>query len=544
MADRIKLRRGPKSKIDLNVYELGYATDSTEKRLYFNDGSMVPIPNEKDINDIKAELTEATNVSNQNKQDVSELKESVAGIIKTGVAKLVQYSYDIELSENTQKINIPYERYSSVTDTLKVYVNGLAIQNDQYTITDPVENDGIVTNGYIVLKVERPAGTIVRLEVWKNVPSGEEGEVSGNIIAQNSLPLDRIIGIDDINSQLNTRMKDICSITRNIANKKVKLIGDSITAGVGSSDYSCTGDIIYNNNKVNIGVKCWSGKLKQYLENNFSCNVNNFGISGIKSNDIVSNISSLINSDDDIIICMIGTNNRLVNKGDTTLESDLRTIYNYVVSLNKDIIFMSPIPGTLKEETGKVGTTKYFQNYEVDNIYNKVCGELGIEYISLYKLLQSYLENTSTNLSNILDSSDQQHPNDYGYNILYNLILKSLGFSDRGNLENIYDTGWIDLTLNSGFTPNSNNEPKIRRIGKQVFLRGEFTWDAPSTSSSFAVAFSIPSGFIPSYEVDFEFTIFGCFADGFINNEFRIRNSNFTSDSPIQLSKVNPYLID
>ena len=203
MADRIKLRRGPKNNIDLNVYELGYVTDSNEERLYFNNGSIVPIPNNKDITDIKTELTETTNVTNKNKQDVSELKESVAGIIKTGVAKLVQYSYDIELSENTKKVNIPYERYSSVTDTLKVYVNGLAIQNDQYTITDPVENDGIVTNGYIVLKVERPAGTIVRLEVWKNVPSGEEGEVSGNIIAKNSLPLDRIIGINDIRNNQN-----------------------------------------------------------------------------------------------------------------------------------------------------------------------------------------------------------------------------------------------------------------------------------------------------------------------------------------------------
>ncbi len=421
MADRIKLRRGAKSKLDLNAYELGYVTDSNEKRLYFNDGTMVPIPNDKDIKDIKNELKECENISNQNKKDVSELNKSVS-------------------------------------------------------------------------------------------------------------------------SRLNERMKDICSITRNIANKKVKLIGDSITAGVGSSDYSCTGDIIYENKKVNVGVKCWSGKLKQYLENNFSCTVNNFGISGIKSNDVVSNISNLIKNDDDIIICMIGTNNRLVDTGDTILESNLRTIYNYVVSLNKDIIFMSPIPGTLKEETGKVGTTKYFQNYEVDNIYNKVCSELGIEYISLYKLVQSYLENTSTNLSNILDSSDQQHPNDYGYNILYNLILKSLGFSDRGNLENIYDTGWVDLTLNSGFTPNSNNKPMIRRIGKQVFLRGEFKWNAPS--SNFGVAFSIPSGFAPSYEVDFEFTIKDCFADGFINNSFRIRSSNFTSNSPIQLSKVNPYLID
>ena len=192
MADRIKLRRGLKSKMDLNVYELGYATDSNEKRLYFNNGSMVPIPNE---------------------QDILELKESIDGISTTGVVKLVQHSYDIELSGSTKKVNIPYERYSSVTDTLKVYVNGLAIQNDQYTITDPVENDGAVTNGYIMLKAEKPIGTIVRIEVWKNVLSGEEGDVSGNIIARNTLPLDRIIGLNDITSQLNDNKYEVAGGT-------------------------------------------------------------------------------------------------------------------------------------------------------------------------------------------------------------------------------------------------------------------------------------------------------------------------------------------
>ena len=213
MADRIKLRRGLKSKMDLNAYELGYATDSNEKRLYFNNGSMVPIPNEQDITDIKTELTKTTNVSNKNKQDILELKESIDGISTTGVVKLVQHSYDIELSENTKKVNIPYERYSSVTDTLKVYVNGLAIQNDQYTITDPVEHDGIVTNGYIMLKAEKPAGTIVRIEVWKNVLSGEGGDVSGNIIARNTLPLDRIIGLNDITSQLNDNKYEVAGGT-------------------------------------------------------------------------------------------------------------------------------------------------------------------------------------------------------------------------------------------------------------------------------------------------------------------------------------------
>ena len=217
MPDRIKLRRGPKSKIDLNVYELGYVTDQNEQRLYFNNGSIVPIPNNKDITDIKTELTKAINISNKNKQDISYLKDNIGGTGGTGgtggSVKLVQHSYDIELSGSTKKVNIPYERYSSVTDTLKVYVNGLAIQNNQYQITDPVEHDGIVTNGYIMLKIERPAGTIVRIEVWKNVPSGEEGAVSGNIIARNTLPLDRIIGLNDFTSQLNNNKYEVAGGT-------------------------------------------------------------------------------------------------------------------------------------------------------------------------------------------------------------------------------------------------------------------------------------------------------------------------------------------
>ena len=251
MADRIKLRRGPKNKMDLNVYELAYATDSTEKRLYFNDGEMVPIPNEKDINDIKTELTEATKVSTQSKKDILEIKESVSSIAKTGVAKLVQYSYDIELNENTQRINIPYEKYSSVTDTLKVYVNGLAIQNDQYTITDPVENDGIVTNGYIVLKAEKPTGTIVRIEVWKNVPSGEEGEISGNIIAQNSLPLNRIIGIDDI-----AIYSSNCTYTDNVytltLNNSPTTLGDEFTVRFKAPN------AYVDNSSINIGDKSYT----------------------------------------------------------------------------------------------------------------------------------------------------------------------------------------------------------------------------------------------------------------------------------------------
>ena len=108
MADRIKLRRGPKNKMDLNVYELGYATDSTEKRLYFNDGSMVPIPNEKDITDIKAEVTNITSQFNtkmslfigENIPDISNRDSKTLYFKVTETVNTVDTSETIKASHN------------------------------------------------------------------------------------------------------------------------------------------------------------------------------------------------------------------------------------------------------------------------------------------------------------------------------------------------------------------------------------------------------------------------------------------------------------
>lgn len=304
--------------------------------------------------------------------------------------------------------------------------------------------------------------------------------------------------ISDI-AQLNARMKNILSITRNIEGKTIKIIGDSITAGTKSSDYSCTGETIYGSYKVNVGTKCWANKLKTYLETNYNCTVNNYGISGLKSSDIVSHLADLIKSTDDIIICTIGKNNRLVNGGDITLEDDIYAIYNYVKNLGKEIIFVSCIAGTLAEETGSVGATKYFQNYDVDNIYMKVCSGLGIEYISMYKLFQDYLENNSINLSSVLDTTDQQHPTDKGYEIIYNLMLKALGFSDRKNLDIVHDTGWLTLDIDTdSFVASANNVPQIRRIGKQIYLRGSIC----KTVSTKQTLLYIPIELLPEKSIE------------------------------------------
>lgn len=227
-----------------------------------------------------------------------------------------------------------------------------------------------------------------------------------------------------LNALMNIKFKNIVSITKNISNKNIKIIGDSITEGIGGSNYNSNGETIFDTYKVNSG-HCWANSLKSYLESKFSCVVKNWGISGATSTFIVDNLSKLVKSTDDIIICKIGINDRLDINGKLYLTNNLKTIYNYVIGLGKEIVFISPIMC--------VDETKYFTALDIDNIYMKVCSELCIEYISLYKLFLEYIENKNISLSSLL-LADGLHPNDTGYDIMYYLILSKLGFAIIYNL--------------------------------------------------------------------------------------------------------------
>lgn len=208
--------------------------------------------------------------------------------------------------------------------------------------------------------------------------------------------------------------------------QKVKLIGDSVTAGVGGSGYNPDGEVIYNGYQVNTSGTCWANMLKANLESDLIA-VNNFGVSGKKSCDIVENLPSLIRADDTLVICMIGTNDRVgidsITGQDTTMQSlynNLCTIKEYCDSVGKDVIFMSSIPCV---EGGEVNV--HFRTEDVDKVYMKLSSKYNIEYISMYKELKQYCQYTGKELGTLL--VDGLHPTDYGYEVMFNIISRKLG---------------------------------------------------------------------------------------------------------------------
>lgn len=209
--------------------------------------------------------------------------------------------------------------------------------------------------------------------------------------------------------------------------KKIKLIGDSITHGMGSSDFAQSNDFLFNVGAFpqhrNYGVKCWAGMLKAYLEEKFNCTVTNNGASGSTAQNLIDNWDVIVSPDDDVIICMIGTNDR--GKPLATIYQSVVALYEKAQTNNQRIIFMSAPPASIENETQF--TACHME--DIDNLYNYVNNTLNVGYISIYKAFLNYCRENDIPIDSLL--ADGLHPNDTGYQLMFEIVLEALGFGRK-----------------------------------------------------------------------------------------------------------------
>jgi len=127
-------------------------------------------------------------------------------VTETGIPKLVVYPYEKQATVNNQtKFDIPYEQFDKDTDTLILAKNSAIPLRTGFSITNPIENpDNSITKGYITLTEGVSIGSWVQMYIFKNVPMGTEGAVAGAVLAINSVPSNRVQGLDDMKQQTKT----------------------------------------------------------------------------------------------------------------------------------------------------------------------------------------------------------------------------------------------------------------------------------------------------------------------------------------------------
>ena len=240
------------------------------------------------------------------------LQEEVYNLVNVGIPKLVSFDYDIQATVDGQtKFLIPYEYLSLTTDTVEVFVNGIAVPDTYYVITEPVEVESVITLGYVTLTESKPVGTIVKVRILKNVPNGDEGSVDGEIITVNSIPLNRIDStelddfIDDNLSDINTQLNEN---TQGITNHKNTLVTDVDGVHGFKTEIGTWTPILTNlNDNLPSGYTTQTGR---YIRNGNSVTVNGvIQISGTgtltESDNIISGLPFSGDSDWYIGSCLI-----------------------------------------------------------------------------------------------------------------------------------------------------------------------------------------------------------------------------------------------
>lgn len=112
----------------------------------------------------------------------------VALITETGIPKLTRLEYILRnVQVGTTQVQIPSDNFDGRTDTVDLYINTTHKNSDDYTYTEA---------GLITLAKPLEAVSTLTIHVLKNVPMGEDGSVSGKVIAAGSMPSDRVQGLD------------------------------------------------------------------------------------------------------------------------------------------------------------------------------------------------------------------------------------------------------------------------------------------------------------------------------------------------------------
>lgn len=226
-------------------------------------------------------------------------------------------------------------------------------------------------------------------------------------------------------------LKDLLLSKHNV---HVKLLGDSITHGVGGTGFEQNGVSFIEGFARNPDGYCWANKLKKHMEANYNCTVTNNGCTGTSIEFIINKFDILVDDTDDFIICTIGTNNRAVgfDQGPKPTREEIGLkFYNNVIKLcnmfraaNKEFVFVANIPAAPANEKDGENFWRILHMDDINAIYKKAAEKLGFHLISLYDLFSNYCESNHIAIESLLN--DMLHPNDRGYDVMYDLLLEEL----------------------------------------------------------------------------------------------------------------------
>lgn len=158
-------------------------------------------------------------------------------------------------------------------------------------------------------------------------------------------------------------------------------------------------------------------------ENDPSYGVVNNGCSGINSTQLRAHLTELIEKDDDVILLMIGTNNRKLPNGMVVLFHDLIDIMKRLKAMNKKVILMMANPVTSEDDHY---VNRLFKQEDVNEVLKKVAMQSNVTFINYYEYIHRYMNQTGESIESLMIHGDGLHPTDKVHKLMFKHLIELL----------------------------------------------------------------------------------------------------------------------
>lgn len=222
-------------------------------------------------------------------------------------------------------------------------------------------------------------------------------------------------------------------VLREKKNPKIKLLGDSITHGVGGSGWEQSGAVIVEGWSESPNGYCWANLFRDYMKEKYGATVVNYGCTGTRIEFVMEHFSTLVESDDDLIVCTIGTNNRhqkFVDGEKLGREDFLNRLYERMKAMFEmfqacgiPTVFVANIPASEENEQDGDYYWRILRMSDINDSYKRLAREQGAVVLSLYDLFSAYCSEQNCRVDDLL--CDGLHPNDKGYRVMFDLLVEA-----------------------------------------------------------------------------------------------------------------------
>ena len=213
---------------------------------------------------------------------------------------------------------------------------------------------------------------------------------------------------------------------------RIKIIGDSISAGSGSSDDNRSGDVILTIDgreyKEQKGKLCWASLLGSYVRELYpESRVVNRSCSRLNSTQLREHLSQFLEEQDRLVLLMIGANDRKQEDGKECLSQNLKVILKRMKDEEKTVFLMSYPPSTEENENRP---DRYFHMKDVDRILKQAAAEAGVQFISHYHMLLRYYRENDLTVEEMMMAGkgirDGLHPPDRVHRLIFEQVVREL----------------------------------------------------------------------------------------------------------------------